>query len=232
VIYTLASWTILMAIGPTQLFAVLTGDVSQLVFGLNTDFVSQAMTDVMQVLVVTSFVAGVLALQNAGSRYLLSMSRRGMLPAVLSTTGPSGSPRAAVLVQGGLVTAALVAFGLSSLDPYTQVVIWTNTPTLFAVLALQIATSIAVIRWFARIPMGESTWTRLVAPALATLILATVLWMAVDNMGLLTMLGSVGNALIILPLVVAAVFGAVRAGTTQARATEEPAAPTPVGERS
>ncbi|MGY1807078.1 APC family permease [Blastococcus sp. SYSU D00669] len=210
VIYVLAAFTILMAVGPSQLFPALGADPAQVVFALNSEYVSPWSTRVMEALVITSFVAGVLALQNAGSRYLFSMSRRGLLPAALHSTGPSGSPRQAVLVQGGLVTVALIAFGISSLDPYTQVVIWTNTPTLFAVLALQIATSIAVIRWFSRSPQGENTWTRLVAPALAALALAVVLWLAVDNMGLLTALGGAGNALIIAPLVVAAVVGAVR----------------------
>ncbi|MGY1811439.1 APC family permease [Blastococcus sp. SYSU D00820] len=225
VIYTAAAFTILMAVGPSQLFPVLGADPAGVVFGLNSDYVSTGMTRVMEALVITSFVAGVLALQNAGSRYLFSMSRRGILPAALSTTGASGSPRAAVLVQGGLVTLALLVFGLTDLDPYTQVVIWTNSPTLFAVLALQIATSIAVVRWFSRNPHGENTWTRLVAPVLATAALAVVLWLAVDNMGLLTALGAGGNALIISPLVVAAVVGALRGRV--ARPLPSPAADTP-----
>jgi amino acid transporter len=232
VVYTLAAFTILMAVGPSQMFAVLGADPAAVVFDLNTDYVSAAMTRVMELLVITSFVAGVLALQNAGSRYLFSMSRRGLVPAALSRTSASGSPAAAVLVQGGLVTLALIGFGLSSLDPYTQVVIWTNSPTLFAVLALQIATSIAVVRWFSRDAQGETTWTRLIAPSAAAVALAVVLWLAVENMGLLTLLGPVGNALIIAPLVLAAIVGAVRARTTTGPAVSTSAAVEPVGERS
>jgi amino acid transporter len=148
VIYLAAAFTILMAVGPSNLMSVLSGDPSQVVFDLNTSFVSAGMTDVMQRLVITCFVAGAIALQNAGSRYLLSMSRRDLLHSKLCAASDAGTPRTAVLVQGGLVTAALIGFGCSSLDPYTQVVGWTNAPTLFAVLSLQIATSIAVSRWF------------------------------------------------------------------------------------
>ncbi|WP_182903037.1 APC family permease [Microbispora sp. H10830] len=220
VVYVAAAFTILMAVGPSRLLSVLSGNPSQVVFDLNTSFVSSVMTDVMQLLVITSFVAGVIALQNAGSRYLFSMSRRGLLPAFLYGTSASGSPRAAVLLQGGLVTVALIGFGLSSLDPYTQVVTWTNAPTLFAVLALQIATSVAVIRWFATRGARESLWARLIAPALSVIILGIVLYLAVANMSLLTGIGAIGNALIISPLVIAFLVGAVRGRMTAGRRQE------------
>ncbi|WP_182873361.1 APC family permease [Microbispora sp. H10670] len=220
VIYIAAAFTILMAIGPNRLLDVLSGDPSQVVFNLNTSFVSSSMTGVMQLLVITSFIAGVIALQNAGSRYLFSMSRRGLLPAFLYGTSRSGTPRAAVLLQGGLVTVALIGFGLSSLDPYTQVVTWTNSPTLFAVLALQIATGVAVIRWFAARGTQESLWARLIAPALSVIVLGVVLYLAAANMSLLTGLGATGNALIISPLVIAFLFGAVRGRMTAGRTQE------------
>lgn len=215
-IYASASWTILMAIGPSHLTDALSGDVSSVVFELNTAFVGQAMTTVMQILVITSFVAGVLALQNAGSRYLFSMARQRLLPAVLSRTSAVGSPRAAVLVQGGIVVVALIGFGVSGLDPYTQVVVWTNTPTLFAVLALQIATSVAVIAWFAREPAGESGWVRRIAPSISILVLSAVFVLSLVNMGLLTRLGALGNAVVLLPLVVAAIVGGVIGGRAPA----------------
>ncbi|NHN56460.1 APC family permease [Calidifontibacter sp. DB0510] len=218
-IYALAAFTIVMAIGTGALAKVLSGDPSQVVFNLNTSYVSAEMTTVMQVLVITSFVAGVIALQNAGTRYLFSMGRRGLLPRSLATTSAQGSPHRAVLTQGVITTVAIAAFGLSSLDPYTQVVTWTNTPTLFAVLALQIVTSLAVVRWFTRRHQGESAWTRLVAPSLAAVLLAVVLWLAVSSMGLLTGLGNLGNLLVISPLLLAAAIGAVR-GVALTRRTD------------
>ncbi|NUP50542.1 MAG: APC family permease [Catenulispora sp.] len=226
VVYFLAAFTILMAIGPSHLTDVLTsGDPSQVVFNLNTSFVSSVMTDAMQLLVITSFLAGSLALQNAGSRYLFSMSRRGLLHKGLSATR-GGTPRNAVLLQGGLITAALISFGCSSLNPYTQVVAWTNAPTLFAVLALQIATSVSVIRWFARSgkDLTENRWERTIAPAVSVVVLGVVLYLAVDNMGLLTGTGDTGNALIIAPLVLALIVGVIRGRQTRHHAQEAPAA--------
>ncbi|UUW90852.1 APC family permease [Nocardioides sp. WV_118_6] len=217
VTYTFVSWVLLMAIGPGALGAALAGDPSQLVFAVNQGYLGTFMTDVMQVLIVTSFVAGVLALHNAGARYLFALGREGLLPRTLGTTGrASGSPSHAVIVQSVLVVVALAGFGLSSLDPYTQVVIWTNTPTLVGVLFLQILTSIAVIAFFARNRTDEGVWQRLVAPALAAVVLAGVLFLVCSKMGLLTGLDARDNLLINLPLAVAFVVGLVR-GAVAAR---------------
>jgi hypothetical protein len=49
------------------------------------------------------------------------------------------------------------------------------------VLCLLAATSIAVIRFFAREPQGEGAWRRLVAPALATLALLAMVWAGLAN---------------------------------------------------
>ena len=45
------------------------GDPSELIFDLNSEFAGETMTDVMHLLIVTSFFAGCLALHNACSRY-------------------------------------------------------------------------------------------------------------------------------------------------------------------
>ena len=170
----------------------------------------------MRVLIVTSFVAGVLALHNAGARYLFALGRDRLLPASLGTTGANSSPSRAVVVQSVVVVAALAGFGLSGLDPYTQVVVWTNTPTLVGVLFLQILTSVAVIRFFARNQADEGLWQRLVAPGLATVALGVVLYLVCSKMGLLTGLGAGDNLLINLPLVLAFVVGLAR-GAVAAR---------------
>ncbi|WP_408897737.1 APC family permease [Nocardioides sp. R1-1] len=216
VTYTFVAWVLLMAIGPGALGAALAGDPSLLVFGVNQTYLGGFMTDVMQVLIVTSFVAGVLALHNAGARYLFALGRDRLLPASLGTTGKTGSPSRAVVVQSLLVVGALAGFGISDLDPYTQVVIWTNTPTLVGVLFLQILTSVAVIRFFARNRTEERLWQRLVAPSLATVALGTVLYLVCTKMGLLTGLGARDNVLINLPLVAAFVAGLAR-GAVAAR---------------
>lgn len=212
VLYTAVSWIFAMAIGPSGLAAALAGDPSTLVFGISTAYVGGTVTQLMQVLIVTSFVAGVLALHNAGARYLFSLGREGLLPPRLATTGTdTASPSAAVIVQSVIVVGALAAFAVSGFDPYTQIVVWTNTPTLVGVLFLQVLTSVAAIVYFARSSHAETLWHRLIAPALSAVALCVVLWLVCAKMDLLTGLGGFGNILINLPLVAAFVVGVARA---------------------
>lgn len=84
-------------------------------------------------------------------------------------------------------------------------------PTLVGVLTLEIATSIAVIRYLGRIRAGETLWQRLIAPALAAVILTGVLVLVIMKMGILTGLGPAGNALVLSPLLAGLLAGCGRA---------------------
>jgi amino acid transporter len=212
VIYTAFSWLILMAAGPSQIMEKQAADPQNLVFNINTAYLGTAMTDVMLVFIVTSFIAGVLALHNAASRYLYALGRSGVLPGRLATTNSTtGSPGFAVVTQAVIVLTAIAAFGVSKLDPYTQVVIWTNTPTLVGVLFLQLLTSIAVIRYFLGSPRGEGAWNRLITPAISVVLLAGVLVLVCTQLGMLTFLGPLGTFLINAPLIVAFILSYIRA---------------------
>lgn len=209
--YTFGAWVILQAAGQSRMSALLAGDPSELVFTLNDEFVGPAATVVMLILVVTSFIAGVIALQNTSARYLVNLARGGLLPGRLSRLASSGSPLTANFVQAGLVLVALVIFAAVGADPYTQVVTWTNTPTIVAVLILQILTSISVVAHFRRDRRGETLWTTGIAPALAAVLVAGALVLLIAQMGALTGLGPAGNACVLAPLVLAAAYGLVRA---------------------
>ncbi|MCZ9885125.1 APC family permease, partial [Arthrobacter sp. B2a2-09] len=230
-IYTFMAWIILMAIGPANLGNVLNGNLPDLVFDVSNKYLGTFLTGGMRILVVTSFFAGVLALQNAGARYMFSMSRARLIPARFSHTGPkTGSPTVAAVAQTVIVVVAIAIFAVLQFDPYTQVIIWTNTPTLIAVLALQVGTSIAVVAYFWRTPMGESLWSRLIAPAASAVLLTGVLILIICELSLLTGLDTWGNFLICLPLIAAFIGGYVRSSwlsrhqplPTAAESTESP----------
>ncbi|MFI6956567.1 APC family permease [Nocardia sp. NPDC050408] len=212
-VYTIASWLLLMAVGPKALSATLaTGDPSMLVFNITDRYLGSITTDVMQVLIVSSFFAGVLALHNAAARYMFALGRSNLLPKSLAHTSiRSGSPVAAVAVQTVVLLALLVAFAIAGADPYRQIILWTNTPSLVGVLALQILTSLAVVRFFSRRSLAVGPWRSVVAPGLSALILAGVLYLVCSKMNLLTELSATGNLLINIPLFVAFAVGFVRA---------------------
>ncbi|WP_314674608.1 APC family permease [uncultured Rhodococcus sp.] len=211
VVYSFCAWVIVQAVGPSRMVDFLGGDPSELIFDLNSEFAGETMTDVMHLLIVTSFFAGCLALHNACSRYLLAMGRARILPVVLAKVSPTtGTPSVAGIVQGVLVFVAIAGFALTPADPYTEVVLWTNTPTIIAVLALQILTSIAVVRFFSTGARGEGLWQRLIAPSLAAVALVVALGFLQVNMGTVTGLTTARNLLFVVPLVAAFAVGVVR----------------------
>ncbi|MER6409663.1 APC family permease [Streptomyces humidus] len=213
VAYTFCSWVIWLAAGPHRLGELLAGDPSTLVLALGDEYMGEVMVRVMQVLLVTSFVAGVLALHNATTRYLHTMGKSGILPAALGQVNArTGTPGVAGLFQAGVVLAALAVFGLAGADPYTQIIPWTNTPTLIGVVLLQIATSVAVVRYFRHPDRRtlESSWHRLLAPVLSAVLLTAALTLIFAKMGLLTGMGHWGNLFINLPLVAAFAVVALR----------------------
>lgn len=201
----------MQAIGISRIGDVLSGDPSALVFTLNSEFAGATMTEVMRLLIVTSFFAGCLALHNVCTRYLFAMGRTGVVPSVLGRVSPTTmTPSVAGVVQCLLVSGVLLAFAFTPTDAYTQVVVWTTSPTILTVLVLQVLTSIAVVRFFRRNNYGESRWNRVVAPTVSAIVLAMVTVVLIANMGQLTGLGTAGNALIFVPLVAAAGVGLTR----------------------
>ncbi|WP_423058577.1 APC family permease [Brevibacterium linens] len=210
-LYSFGSWVIVQAAGESRLETLLAHDPSQLVFDLNDEYVGPAMTGIMLILVVTSFIAGVIAIHNTSARYLVFLSRAGLVTPRLKEMTPAGSPFTANIVQAALVMLALSIFALTDADPYTQVVAWTNTPTIVAVLLLQILTSMAVIRFFRRRKTEVSFWKRTFAPAASAVLISLALGLLIAKMGALTGLSFLGNLAILAPLVAAGVFGFFRA---------------------
>ncbi len=207
VFYLLTSWSIYIAIGPSQFETALTGDTANLVFDLAARHLGPTFSSLMLFLVLTSFFAGVLALQNASSRYLVAIAEERMLPTAFASRNRYGMPKVAGIFQGLLVSAFILAGYLADLDPYTQLIIWTNTPTLVGVLILQILTCIAAIRYFRAHPESTSLWQRLIAPGFAAGMLLLVLMLLLRDMDLLTGMEHLANALMVAPLVVAFVTG-------------------------
>lgn len=210
VFYFITSWSIYIAIGSTNFEKALAADPANLVFNLATQYLGSFFSSVMLILVLTSFFAGVLALQNASARYLKAIATDHMLPEVFASTNCHGMPKFACIFQVLLVIFFIVLSYLLKIDPYAQLVIWTNTPTIIGILILQAITSISVIRYF-MINAGKTTlWQRFIAPSLATAMLLLVLYLLLHDMPLLTGMSVQVNILIALPLLIAFIVGFIR----------------------
>ena len=74
--------------------------------------------------------------------------------------------------------AVIVAYALAGWQPMTQLFFWLGTTGGYGILILLALTAVAVIAFFARDSRGENAWRRLIAPALAAVLLGGIVILA------------------------------------------------------
>lgn len=112
---------------------------------------------------------------------MYALGRENVLPPALGRTGSNNIPKAASLTQSTTGLAVIAAYALAGWQPMTQLFFWLGTTGGFGVLILLALTSAAVAAFFARGPRGETAWRRLIAPALAAVLLTGILVLAVQH---------------------------------------------------
>src|SRR5699024_10968664 len=75
--FILTSWAFISGAGGDQAAATALKDPGSFAYNLSDEFVGTAWTSVLEVLIVTSTFAGVLAFHNAASRYMFALARDG-----------------------------------------------------------------------------------------------------------------------------------------------------------
>lgn len=125
-----------------------------------------------------------------------------MRPMHFARRNQHGVPGFAGGFQVLLVSLVILSAYLTDVDPYRQLIVWSNTPTLIGVLVLQILTSVAAVRFFRKSPGGTNRWQSFYAPISASGLLC--------GMPSLAGLDATANSLIILPLCVAFSVGVLR----------------------
>lgn len=174
--FVVTSWALLAGGGVEQAGA----DPGNYVFGLSTTFVGQAWTDVLQILIVTSAFAGVLAFHNAASRYLYALARDGFMPRPLTRTHPRWkSPTVAGLTSFSVMTLVMLGFAVAGLDPLVNLSTSLTGVGAVGILSLITVTSLAVFVFFLR--RKQYGWKYTVAPALATIGVGTATTLALSN---------------------------------------------------
>jgi amino acid transporter len=145
-----------------------------------------------------SFACG-MAFHNTTARYMYALGREGVLPRALGRTHPRyHSPHIASTVQSVIAAVLIGAFALfASVDSklgaadsvgYLQVYGLMAVMGVVSILAIQALVSVAIFNYFRKHHAEDHHWwTTMLAPVLATLSQAYVLYLAIKN---LTFLGS------------------------------------------
>ncbi|MFI6585600.1 APC family permease [Embleya sp. NPDC050493] len=202
VFYTFIAWIVVTAYGPSLVTGAARENPPALVFAATDEFVGASAVDVMNVLIVTSSFAAILAFHNAANRYFFALGREGVLPRPLARVHPvHRSPWVAGAVSTALSVVIIAGFALAGLDPFLKLLIWLNSPGIIGVMALQALCSFAVVGFYLRRPeLPGSLWVRIIAPLLGGLVLTAATWLAVDHMDLLTAADTTTNLVLLLPL--------------------------------
>jgi len=197
VLYACVSWAIVVALGSGQTVEMANANPVAVFFAVTEEYVGSWMRHVVELMVVFSWFASVLAFHNATSRYLASMGSDGMIPrwfGVLSvkTRAPWHSSIAHTALTAGAVLLTIIV----GADPYLDLFVLGSTPALMGIPALEIAASVAICVFFARNRRGHSVWEVQVAPALAAVLLSVFLWQIVAQLDLFTGRGAGVNTVL------------------------------------
>jgi len=176
------AWSMSAGAGSAQVGALARARGSELVFDLAAARLAPWAVTLGRLLLLGGLLAAMLALHNTITRYLFAMARENALPGALARTARRTSvPRTASITQSAIaliVIAAAYAAGV-------------RTPGVLAhrltvagglgVLVLLLATALAALLHLNRVPNGEGTWGRFLAPILATVALGALCYLAFWN---------------------------------------------------
>lgn len=210
VLYAISTWAISARVGNAKIADIAAKDPDNFIYELAEDVIGGWFSQTLHILVVLSFLAMMIAVQNVFSRYVFSLGRAGLLPKPLSKVTRNQSPFTAALVVAGIIIVLLAAFLLSGVDPFTVYSWMLGLGTTGFIIVLTFA-SVAVFAYFRRPGNGPANvWGTAVAPTVAGLGTFGVLVLVLTNYDLVGG-GGVVPWILLACIPVLAIIGAVLA---------------------
>ncbi len=185
VFYILTSMAMLVGGGGADAPANAMADPGMFVYGLTDTYVGSLWTKLLQVLIVTSMFAGVLAFHNAATRYMFSLARDGFLPKPLAAVHRSHqAPSVAGAVNAVLLLVICMGFAVAGMDPLIELSTSLTGFAAVGILAMVTVTSVAVAVYFGK--RGQIDLRHVVAPVLGALGVGAGLVLSLSNYSALT----------------------------------------------
>lgn len=167
VFYTLASWGLVMAWGPSGVIDKIAEDPGTFIIATMARYLGPFGEIAVNILLITAMFACVLSFHNVVTRYQHSMANAGVLPDKLGGVHAKHlSPHVSSLVQTGTAVMLIAVFAVLGLDPVLQVFTWFAGVATLAIAILMAVTSVAVIVYFLRTKKDGRVWNTVIAPAL------------------------------------------------------------------
>ena len=212
-LFTVSSWAAISAFDSGAAAVAASADTGTFFFAISERYLGGWSVDLLQVLVVLSFLASVVAVHNMAARYFFALGRARLLPGALARTHERRrTPHRAGFVQAGVSVAVLALFSVTGAEPLTDIVPALAGLFTLVFLVLMAGTSLAVVRAFrTRLPSG-ARWSTFVAPLAAAVLLVATTVLLVVNYSLLA--GSDAFVVTLLPWLV---FGTAVVATVATR---------------
>ncbi|MFC7547533.1 APC family permease [Plantactinospora sp. GCM10030261] len=199
--YTMTMWAIGLGYGANDVAEQARANPVGFVLDLNTRYLGSTSTEVVNLLVLTSLLAVVLAFHHTLARYLYSLGRAGALPAALSRTRRGDqAPHVASITQVAITAVIIATFSVFGADPFLHLFAWLVGVGTLGVLVLQAAASVAVLAFFRRTRSDTRPWPTLIAPTLALAGLLVAIYLVLRNFEVLT--GATSRVILYLPWLV------------------------------
>ncbi len=209
IFYAFVCWSIVNAYGTANVAQTAAETPDTLFFDATTRYVGSFATDLMEILIVSSIFAALLAFHNATNRYFYALGREGALPRQLGITHSTyRSPWVAGVVQTALAGIVVGIFALTGADPLLDLLSWLTGSGTVGILLLQALTSIAVLGYFRRRrDLDDRPWNTMVAPILGAIGLLAGEVLVLTNFDILTGASTGVNLALTLPIPLLAAIG-------------------------
>jgi amino acid transporter len=205
VFYVAAALAVVLAYGQAEAVDVAGSNPSGMFGDAVHQYLNGFLVDTTGVLLVSSIFASLVAVQNMLSRYLYSLGKDGAMDRRLGTVHRQHhSPHVASLVVTSTIIVGVLPFIVAGSDPMLLYGRMAGVGT-FAITILMLLASIAVVVYFRRSPQPDATlWQSTIAPGLAAVGLAGIVYLALENFS--TLSGLTGTGAVVPVIVTLAVL--------------------------
>ena len=187
VFFSFTMWAIGVGYGPAGVTRAAAANPVNFVFSLNSRYVGSFTTDLMNYLVLTGLFAALLAMHNTTTRYLYSLARADVLPRPFARVhARSHAPHVASLAVTATTATIVAVFALFKADPFLDLFAWLVGLGTVALIALEVAVSVAVVAFFRRTRADIRPWNTVIAPLLGLAGLGVALYLSIHNFDTLT----------------------------------------------
>lgn len=186
IFYAASTWLIINSFGVNTVVAIAQNDPATLAAQSIERTLGPTAVQIVDLLIVTSIFAAVLAFHNTLARYLFALGRQSLIwPALGRTHHLRQSPHNACAVQALSAAALIVVFAAAGAEPYTGMYVWATGVGAICIIVLQAVASVAVFGFFRRNAVDRRPWNTLIAPGLSVLALTSLAVLALSNFSLL-----------------------------------------------